>query len=209
MTLKPTKRFIQRIINSIEIMVKYTLLLPFLLSLGGCSSEKDGRPRQIVLEYKNGNVAIEGTLNGENEKVGEWKTYFPSGDLFERINYDASHEDYYKLYQTYNENGRLIRETQENATQDKNHFNFVEKYYTNEGLLRYDISTDIYKEYDDGGAYYDYFELEKKIYQNGSVMKAAKFIDHELIYTDWYDINGEFQGRVYSTNSKYKVEHDN
>ena len=191
-------------------MFKYALLLAFLLTIFSCcSNDVKNPPREVVLKYNNGNTALEGKLNGENKKIGEWKTYFPDGNLFTRINYDASHEDFYKLYQAYNESGRLVREAHENETEDNNHSNFIEKYYTNEGILRYEILTDIYVEYDEGEAYYDYYQIVKKFYQNGNIMKAEKLIDYELDYTDWYDVNGEFQGRVYSSDSNYKVESEN
>ena len=103
----------------------------------------------------------------------------------------------------------MVREAHENDTEDDNHSNFIEKYYTKEGILRYEILTDIYVEYDDGEAYFDYYKTVKKFYQNGNIMKAEKFIDYKLDYTDWYDNNGEFQGRVYSSDSNYKVENEN
>lgn len=191
-------------------MFKFNLLMVISLSFFSCGSNNDNNlTKEIVLKYNNGKTALEGTLNGKNKKIGEWKTYFPDGNLFTRINYDASHEDFYKLYQGYNESGRLVREAHENDTEDDNHSNFIEKYYTKEGILRYEILTDIYVEYDDGEAYFDYYKTVKKFYQNGNIMKAEKFIDYELDYTDWYDNNGEFQGRVYSSDSNYKVENEN
>lgn len=187
-------------------MDKLAIIIVLGIFVGCKSASVEESSKVIELSYNNGKVAVTGTLLGENEKVGEWKIFFPDGKIYIRVNYDKTFEDYFKLYQEYNQDGRLIQEARENENGSNNHFNHIKKFFSDVGVLNYEIITDIYVEFKEEGDEHYIYETVNEYYSNGSLMTTDKYTDYELEYSDWYDTLGDFQGRVYNSNSIYKVE---
>ncbi len=134
----------------------------FLLS---CNSSTGGHEERYLLEYENGKKFCEGVYlvydDGDKTKVGQWKYYFPNGDLKSLVEYD---EENFLGYKYYNEGGVLTE-----SFSKKERLELFSEFYDN-GNLKNEIVITI----DEDGIE---TEIQKEYYSNGQLMTLKEFED--------------------------------
>jgi len=134
----------------------------FLLA---CNNSSDNHEEKYFLNYENGEKYCEGIYlvysDGGKTKIGQWRYYFPNGDLKSLVEYN---EDYFLGYKYYDEGGILIE-----SFSQKEGVELYSDFYEN-GNLKKEIVVIIN---DDGVEN----KTEKEYYSNGELMVLKEYED--------------------------------
>jgi len=173
----------------------------------GCENRNSKEDREHELYFSSGELALKGNLRDGN-KVGLWEEFYPSGQLYRRVNYDSELEKYPKRRQQFSNEGNLEYDSSLERI-GNGHYLYLENQYFDNGEIEYEEKVEIIiDDIDEVGLIREEFSSLKKFRLNGKLVWERRFKNDVLKEQDWYDEDGSFVGKLVYTGGEIEMHFD-